>query len=153
MQADCVHESIAKKIKRNKIIYWPIMTQMAGAFSQPGPFVHLSEISDKNQTCQPGRITAHTNVQPGPATRQTPFLWRGNVPLSGHNVNKFQRPAVLQLNIESLTASKINVLHHLAVQYEAPVILLQETHCTCTDKLAIPCLPYNTIQYQYHALP
>ena len=57
---------------------------------------------------------------------------------SGHTVNKFQRPEVLQLNIEGLTASKMNVLHHLAVQYEALVILLQETHCTCADKLTIP---------------
>ena len=60
------------------------------------------------------------------------------MPLSGHTVNKFRRPAVLQLNIEGLNANKINVLHHLAVQYEALVILLQETHCTCADKLAIP---------------
>ena len=59
-------------------------------------------------------------------------------PLSGHIVNKFRRPAVLQLSIEGLTASKMNVLHHLAVQYEALVILLQETHCTCADKLTIP---------------
>ena len=39
--------------------------------------------------------------------------------LSEHTVNKFRRPAVLQLNIEGLAASKMNVLHHLAVQYEA----------------------------------
>ena len=57
---------------------------------------------------------------------------------SGHTVNKFRRPAVLQLNIEDLTASKMNVLHHLAVQYEALIILLQKTHCTCVDKLTIP---------------
>ena len=44
----------------------------------------------------------------------------------------------MQLNIEGLTASKMNVLHHLAVQYEALVILLQETHCNCADKLTIP---------------
>ena len=60
------------------------------------------------------------------------------MPLLGHTVNKFRKPAVLQLNIEGLTASKMNVLHHLAVQYEALVILLQETHCTCADKLTIP---------------
>ena len=60
------------------------------------------------------------------------------MPPSGYTVNKFRRPAVLQLNIESLTASKINVLHHLTVQYEALVILFQETHCTCADKLTIP---------------
>ena len=44
----------------------------------------------------------------------------------------------MQLNIEGLTASKMNVLHHLAVQYEALVILLQETHCSCADKLTVP---------------
>ena len=60
------------------------------------------------------------------------------MPLSGHTIKKFRRPAVLQLNIEGLTASKMNVLHHLAVLYEALVIFLQETHLTCADKLTIP---------------
>ena len=32
----------------------------------------------------------------------------------------------------------MNVLHHLAVQYKALVILLQKSNCTCADKLAIP---------------
>ena len=32
----------------------------------------------------------------------------------------------------------MNVLHHLAVQFEALVILLQQTHSTCADKLTIP---------------
>ena len=114
------------------------MVQMAGAFSQPGPLVRLSEMSDRNRTCQPGRVALHPDVQPGPTTRQTPFSGRDDVPLSGHIVNKFRRPAVLQLNIKGLTASKINVLHHLAVQCEALVILLQETHCTCADKLTTP---------------
>ena len=60
------------------------------------------------------------------------------MPLPGHTVNKFRRPTVLQLNIEGLTASKMNALHYFAVQYEALIILLQETHCTCADKLTIP---------------
>ena len=30
------------------------------------------------------------------------------------------------------------ILHHLAMQYEAHAILLQETHCICADKLTIP---------------
>ena len=115
-----------------------IQTQMAGTFSQPGPLVHLSEMSERNRTCQPGRVIPHSDVQPGPTTRQTLFSGRGDVPLSRHTVNKFRRPAVLPLNIESLTASKMNVLHHLAMQYEALVILLHETHCTCADKLTIP---------------
>ena len=111
---------------------------MAGAFSQPEPLERLSKMSDKNRTWQPGRVTPHFDVQPEPTTRQTPFSGRGDVPLSGHTVNKFRRPEVMQLNIEGLTESKMNVLHHLAVLYEALVILLQETHCTCADKLTIP---------------
>ena len=100
---------------------------MAGAFSQPGLLVRLLEMSVRNRTYQPGRATPHPDVQPGLTTRQTLLAGHGNVLLSGHTVNKFQRPAVLQLNIKGLTASKMNVLHHLAVQYEALVIFLQET--------------------------
>ena len=110
---------------------------MAGAFSQPGLLVRLSEMSDRNPTCQPGRVTPHPDVYPGPTTWQTSFSGRSTVPLSRHIVNKFLRPAVLQLNIKGSTASKVNVLYHLSVQYEALVILLQETHCTCADKLTI----------------
>ena len=111
---------------------------MAGAFSQPGSLVCLPEMSNRNQTCQPGKVTPHPDVQPGPTTRQTPFSGRGDVSLSGHTVNKFRRPAVLKLNIEGLAASKMNVLHHLAMQYQALIILLQKSHCICADKLTIP---------------
>ena len=113
---------------------------MASAFLLPGPLVRLLEMSDRNQTCQPGKVIPHSDVQPGRTTRQTLFSGRGDVPLSGNTVSKFRRPAVLQLNIEGLTASKMNVIHHLAVQHKALVILLQETHCNCADKLTIPCL-------------
>ena len=95
-------------------------------------------MSERNRTCQPGRTTPHPDTQPGPTTRQTPFSERGDVPLSGHTVNKFRRSAVFLLNIEGLTASKMNILHYLAVQYEALVVLLQETQCACADKLTIP---------------
>ena len=44
----------------------------------------------------------------------------------------------VQLNIEGLTASKMNVLHYFALQSEALVILLQETHCTDAEKLVLP---------------
>ena len=55
-----------------------------------------------------------------------------------HREQIFFRPTILQLNIEGLTASKMNVLHHLAMQSEALVILLQETHCTDAEKLVLP---------------
>ena len=35
---------------------------------------------------------------------------------------KFQRPTIPQLNIESLTASKTNILHYLALQSEVLAI-------------------------------
>ena len=40
--------------------------------------------------------------------------------------------------MEGLTASKMNIFHYLALQSEALVILLQETHCTDTEKLVLP---------------
>ena len=88
---------------------------MAGAFLQPGPQARLSKMSNRNQTYQSGRVTPHPNFQAGLTTRKTPFSGWGDVPPSRYTVNKFQRPAVLQLNIEGLTASKINVLYYLAV--------------------------------------
>ena len=57
---------------------------------------------------------------------------------SRHISNKFQRPTIFQLNIEGLTASKMNVFHYLALQSEAFVILLQETHSTNVEKLVLP---------------
>ena len=99
-------------------------------------------MTDRNQTYQNGRVSTHSDVQCGSANQQTSFSGRVNawikLPFSGHIANKFRRPTILQLNIEGLTASKMNVLHHLAVQSEALVILLQETHCTDAEKLVLP---------------
>ena len=99
-------------------------------------------MTNQNRTYQNGRVSTHSDVQCGSANRQTSFSGRGNVkiklPFSGHIANKFRRPTILQLSIEGLTASKINVLHHLAMQSEALVILLQETHCTDAEKLVLP---------------
>ena len=53
-------------------------------------------------------------------------------------INKFRSPTILQLNIEGLTASKMSVLYHLAAQFEALVILLQESHCTSAQRLVLP---------------
>ena len=99
-------------------------------------------MTDRNRTYQNGTVSTHSDVQCRSANRQTSFSGRGNakikLPFSGHIANKFQRPTILQLNIEGLTASKMNVLHHLAMQSEALVILLQETHCTDAEKLVLP---------------
>ena len=99
-------------------------------------------MTDRNRIYQNGRVSTHSDVQCGCASRQTSFLGRGNVriklPFLGHIANKFRRPTILQLNIEGLNSSKMNVLHHLAMQSEALVILLKETHCTDAEKLVLP---------------
>ena len=99
-------------------------------------------MTDRNRTYQNERVSSHSDVQCGSASRQTSFSeWsnaRIKLPFSGHIANKFRRPTILQLNIEGLTASKMNVLHHLAMQSEAFVILLQETHCIDAEKLVLP---------------
>ena len=99
-------------------------------------------MTDRNRTYQNEKVSTHSDVQCGSASRKMSFSGRGNIRIkllfSGHIANKFRRPTILQLNIESLTASKINVLHHLAMQSEALVILLQETHCTDAEKLVLP---------------
>ena len=99
-------------------------------------------MTDHNRTYQNKTVSTHSDVQCGSANRQTYFSGRGNVriklPFSGHIANKFRRLTILQLNIKGLTASKMNVLHHLAIQFEALVILLQKTRCTDAEKLVLP---------------
>ena len=93
-------------------------------------------MTDRNQIYLNGRASTVTYVLARPCKWQTPFLGRGNS--SKRIVNKFQRLAILLLNIEGFTASKTNVLYHLAAQREALVILLQETHCTSVQRLILP---------------
>ena len=99
-------------------------------------------MTDRNQTYQNGKVSTHFDVQRGFANRQTSFSGQGNawikLPFSGHIANKFRRPSIFQLNIEDLNASKMNVFHHLALQSEALVILLQEIHCIDAEKLVLP---------------
>ena len=96
----------------------------------------------ENRICPPGKVSTYSDVQ-GPANQQTSFSGLGDecvahkLPFSGHIIKKFRGPLILQLNIEGLTASKMNVLHHLAIQLEAFVILLQETHCSSAEKLVL----------------
>ena len=40
--------------------------------------------------------------------------------------------SVLHLNVEGLTKAKINVIEQLLQTHKATVVLLQETHTTCT---------------------
>ena len=92
--------------------------------------------------CPPGRVSTYSDAQ-GHANQQTSFSGRGDecvahkLLFSGHIIKKFRGPSILQLNIKGLTASKTNVLHHLATQLEAFVILLQETHCTSAEELVL----------------
>ena len=95
-----------------------------------------------NRMCPPGRISTYFDVQ-GPANQQTSLSRRDDecvahkLPFSGHIIKKFRWPSALQPNIDGFTASKMKVLHHFAIQLEAFVILLQETHCVSGEKLVL----------------
>ena len=80
-----------------------------------------------------GRKPTSTDVQSG--HRQKPLLKQSEV-VFRHTVNKSRRPAILHLNIEGLTASKMSVLHHLATASGSchPPI---ENPCTAAKKLVI----------------
>ena len=93
-------------------------------------------MTGRNQICPNGRASTISDVLASPCKWQTPFSGWGDA--SKRIVNKFQRPVILQLNIEGLTASKISVLHYLAAQREALVVLLHETHCTTAQRLVLP---------------
>ena len=71
----------------------------------------------------------------------------------GHIYHKFRRPTILPLNIEDLTASKMNVLHYLALQFEALVIPPQETHWTSAEKLLLPSINVFRERVLYHGTP
>ena len=90
----------------------------------------------RNQNCPNGRASTVTDVLASPCKWQTPFSKWGDS--SKRIVNKFRRPAILQLNMEGFTASKMSILYHLAAQREALVILLQETHCTSAQRFVQP---------------
>ena len=93
-------------------------------------------MTDRNQICPNGRAFTVTDVLAKPCKWQTTFSGRGDT--SKLIVNKFRRTAILQLNTEGLTASKMSVFYHLASQCEALVIPLQETHCTSAQRLVLP---------------
>ena len=66
----------------------------------------------------------------------TPFSGRG----SRNAAEDDPRPNILQLNTEGLTANKISVIEQIASKNKSFIIVLQETHCTTADKLAVPNL-------------
>ena len=63
---------------------------------------------------------------------------RNKLPFLGHIANKSRRPTIPQLNIKGPTASKMNVFYYLALQFEALVLLLQDTHCINAENLVLP---------------
>ena len=95
-----------------------------------------TRVTDRNQICQNGRASTVTDVLARPCKWQAPFSGRDVA--SKRIVNKFQRPAIPQLDIEGLNPSKMSVFYHLAAQCEALVILLQATDCTSAQRLVLP---------------
>ena len=84
----------------------------------------------RNETYQ---TRASTRIAQQQVASEPFFSERG-----GSAVDKYHRPTILQLNVEGLTTSKIKVVEQLAHKNRALVTLLQETHCTSADRLALP---------------
>ena len=76
-----------------------------------------------------GLLMGKCPTQDGAMSEKT-TLFRGQC-------QKVRGPIILQLSIESLTASKMNILHYLALQSETLVILIQEINCTDEEKLIL----------------
>ena len=79
-------------------------------------------------------LTPMNRLTHGPGYEKAPTIW-AFICQHCQQVSKTHYSSTVQLG---LTASKMNVLHHLAMQSEALVILLQETHCTDAEKLVLP---------------
>ena len=45
--------------------------------------------------------------------------------------------STLQLNVEGLAASKLDIVKRLAIQHDVTIIFLQETHCQTVRKLVV----------------
>ena len=110
-----------------------------------------TRMTDQNQICSNGRASTVTDVLARPCKWQTPFSEQDDA--SKRIVNKFQKLAILQLNIEVLTASKMSILDHLASQREALVILFQETHCTFAQRFSCTGLPTSWVLLNQEAWP
>ena len=107
----------------------------------------LSRSPVREYACFPNSYDTRNQICPNGRHLLLPMFWQGLVsgkrPFQGGDalkriINKFRRPAILQLNIEGLTASKMSILHHYAAHREALIILLQETHCTSAQSLVLP---------------
>ncbi len=64
------------------------------------------------------------------------------------SVNIGNQINVLQLNIEGISAAKRDIVAKLAVTHKCDIILLQETHTTSDNQLAIA--GYDTVSHQHH---
>ena len=85
----------------------------------------------RNETCN-RRGNATSNQ--GKKDREMPFSGQDS---KNHAVAKYQLPTILQLNIEGLTKSKVEVIERLAIKNKVLVILLRETHCDRSENLSI----------------
>ena len=79
---------------------------MAGAFSQPGPLVGFSEMSDRNLTCQPGRViltrcsaSQWTFFDQSPITSETECLC---VDVDGYRIVNVYKPPSMRLQASDL---------------------------------------------------
>ena len=101
----------------------------------------VSPVSDYNVQRKPikPKISEYPNQSPSSTAdahcglQKPPFSGRAAGYQPGPAVNN----AILQLNVEGITSSRLSIIEQLAFENKASVVL-QETHCTMRDKLVLP---------------
>ena len=94
-------------------------------------------MTDRNQICPNDRASTVTDVLARPCKWQTPFSERDDASkrIKTHHQ---QVPKACHSAEHRRSHCKMSFLYHLAVQCEALVILLQETHGTSAQRLVLP---------------
>ena len=83
-------------------------------------------------------VLTNSHDRHDPVPRLAPFSGRVVTAIEGQvTTTAHQLGPILQLNVEGFTAAKKQVVEQLARNNNAIAILLQETHCTNPDFLAI----------------
>ena len=82
---------------------------------------------------------ANSHDRHDPVPRLSPFSGRVATAIEGQGTTTAHQlgPMILQLNVRGFTAAKKQVVEQLALNNKIIAILLQETHCTNPDFLAI----------------
>lgn len=105
----------------------------------------------RGPSCYGAKSSAQSRLAPSKCIdKDTQFNVMRNLSQNGKDPNPSRAPRrnpseksgggfnIIQLNVEGLSSSKLNIIEQLAINNKASIILLQETHWSTSTKLALP---------------